>query len=281
MIKITRCCLRALHMWRKPWLLSQGPVLGTPCRRLMLTADASLTGWGVIMSGRSARGLWGSRHFTGHLNCLEMLAMSQENPDSYGPGILRAGPSGEERGPLHSTVPISPLCPWEISLPTLPVLQGAAVSSEPTPQSLPPGNVAELGGEAYQCRVLPSGLALSPPHFHQVCGCCSGSSETPGHLHTELYQRLLIPSSPKSRERRPVTHCEAVSTTAGSDGSCHPRPREWMLHPEMVKQIWRVFGQAQVDIFVTQKKSQCPLWFSLTHSVPLGLDAMVQTWLQR
>ncbi|KAI2652574.1 Peptide methionine sulfoxide reductase MsrA [Labeo rohita] len=24
------------------------------------------------------------------------------------------------------------------------------------------------------------------------------------------------------------------------------RPREWMLHPEMVKQIWRVFGQAQL-----------------------------------
>ncbi|KAL0188106.1 hypothetical protein M9458_015205, partial [Cirrhinus mrigala] len=34
---------------------------------------------------------------------------------------------------------------------------------------------------------------------------------------------------------------------------------------------------AQVDLFATQKTSQCPLWFSLTHPAPLGLDAMVQT----
>ncbi|KAL0150783.1 hypothetical protein M9458_053901 [Cirrhinus mrigala] len=33
MIKVTRRCLRALDMWKKPWFLSQGPVLGAPCRR--------------------------------------------------------------------------------------------------------------------------------------------------------------------------------------------------------------------------------------------------------
>ncbi|KAI2654668.1 enzymatic polyprotein [Labeo rohita] len=45
-----------------------------------------------------------------------------------------------------------------------------------------------------------------------------------------------------------------------------------------VKQIWRVFGQAQVDLFATQENAQCPRWFSLTHPAPLGLDSMVQTW---
>ncbi len=50
---------------------------------------------------------------------------------SHGPGLKRAGPSGEERGTLHYTVPVSPQCPQEISLLTLPVFQGAAVSSEP------------------------------------------------------------------------------------------------------------------------------------------------------
>ncbi len=35
-IKVTRRCLRALEMWRKPWFLSQGPVLGVPCRRVTL-----------------------------------------------------------------------------------------------------------------------------------------------------------------------------------------------------------------------------------------------------
>ncbi len=57
-----------------------------------------------------------------------------------------------------------------------------------------------------------------------------------------------------------------------------PRPREWMLHPEVVKKIWRVFGQAQVDLFATQETAQCPFWYSLTLPAPWGLDAMVQTW---
>ncbi|KAI2664440.1 ORF V: Enzymatic polyprotein [Labeo rohita] len=43
MIKVTRRCLRALDMWRNPWFLSQGPVLGAPCRRVTLATDASLT----------------------------------------------------------------------------------------------------------------------------------------------------------------------------------------------------------------------------------------------
>ncbi|KAI2662333.1 Transposon Ty3-G Gag-Pol polyprotein [Labeo rohita] len=75
MIKVTRQCLRALDMWKKPWFLSQGPVLGAPCRRITLATDASLTGWGAVMSGHPARGLWSSRHLTWHINCLEMLAV--------------------------------------------------------------------------------------------------------------------------------------------------------------------------------------------------------------
>ncbi len=69
-----------------------------------------------------------------------------ECPDANGPGLLRADPSGEERCTLHHTVPVSPQCPQEISLLTLPVFQGAAVSSERFSQSLPPRNVTELGG---------------------------------------------------------------------------------------------------------------------------------------
>ncbi|KAI2668277.1 Transposon Ty3-G Gag-Pol polyprotein [Labeo rohita] len=75
MIKVTRRCLRALDMWKKPWFLSQGPVLGAPCRRVTLATDASLTGWGAVMSGHPARGLWSGRHLTWHINCLEMLAV--------------------------------------------------------------------------------------------------------------------------------------------------------------------------------------------------------------
>ncbi len=33
------------------------------------------------------------------------------------------------------------------------------------------------------------------PHFHEVCGCCSGSPATLGHLQTELHWRLVDSSS--------------------------------------------------------------------------------------
>ncbi len=56
------------------------------------------------------------------------------------------------------------------------------------------------------------------------------------------------------------------------------RPGEWMLHTEVMEQIWKKFGRAQVDLFASRETSQCPLWFSLTHPAPLGLDAIVQTW---
>ncbi len=49
MIKVMRRCFRVLVMWKKPWFLSQGPVLGASCQRRMLRTDASLTGWGAIL----------------------------------------------------------------------------------------------------------------------------------------------------------------------------------------------------------------------------------------
>ncbi len=50
MIKVTRRCLRALVMWKKPWFQ---PALEASCRRKMLMTDASLTGWGAILEARS------------------------------------------------------------------------------------------------------------------------------------------------------------------------------------------------------------------------------------
>ncbi len=60
---------------------------------------------------------------------------------------MRAAPSGEEQRLPQYMVPVSPQCPQEIGLLTLPrtVFQGAAISSERTSQFLPPRNVAELG----------------------------------------------------------------------------------------------------------------------------------------
>ncbi len=75
MIKVTRWWSRALVMWKKPWFLSQGPVLGASCCRKMLTTDASLTGWGAIVEGRSSQSLWKDRNLSWHINRQEMLAV--------------------------------------------------------------------------------------------------------------------------------------------------------------------------------------------------------------
>ncbi|KAL0150616.1 hypothetical protein M9458_054077, partial [Cirrhinus mrigala] len=178
MMKVTRRCLRALDMWRKPWFLSQGPVLGAPCRRVTLATDASLTGWGAVMNGHPAHGLWSGHQLTWHINCLEMLAVFWALKHLY---------------PLYKL--------------------------------------------AHQILVWSQDKLLSLRAVH-----------VPGHLN--MGADIL------SRQG--------------------PRPGEWMLHPEVVRQIWRVFGQAQVDLFATQENAQCPRWFSLTHPDPLGLDAMVQ-----
>ncbi|KAI2668514.1 Transposon Ty3-G Gag-Pol polyprotein [Labeo rohita] len=143
MIKVTRRCLRALDMWRKPWFLSQGPMLGAPCRRVMFINH---------QGGLCSRPLYKLVH--------QILVWSQDKLLS-----LRA---------------------------------------------------------VY----------------------------VPGHLN--LGADIL------SRQG--------------------PSPREWMLHPEVVRQIWRVFGPARVDLFATRENTQCPLWYSLVRPATLGLDAMVQTW---
>ncbi len=73
-----------------------------------------------------------------------------------------AGPSGEEQC-THHMVPVSPQCPQETVLLTLPppVLQGTAVSSERISQH-PPGNVAALGGSLPRRMSLEQLVRLSP-----------------------------------------------------------------------------------------------------------------------
>ncbi len=70
-----RQCFCGLVMWKKPWFLSQGPILRTSCHRKILTTDASLTGWGAILEGRSNQGLWKDHHLSWHINRLEILAI--------------------------------------------------------------------------------------------------------------------------------------------------------------------------------------------------------------
>ncbi len=210
MIKVTWRCIRALDMWRKPWFLFQGPVLGAPCRRIMLVTEASLTGWGMVMSGRSARGLWSSRHLTWHINCLEMLAVFR--------ALKHFLPDLRDRHVLVRT---------ENTTVVSYINHQGGLRSRP------------LYKLAHQILVWSQGKLFSLRAVH-----------ISGHLN--MGADILLRQG--------------------------PRPGEWMLHTVVVKQIWRVFGQAQVDFFTTQETLQYPLWFSLTHPAPLGLYAMVQIW---
>ncbi len=50
-------------------------MLRASCHCRMLTTDASLTGWGAILEGRSSQGLWKDQHLSWHINRLEILAV--------------------------------------------------------------------------------------------------------------------------------------------------------------------------------------------------------------
>ncbi len=52
---------------------------------------------------------------------------------------------------------------------------------------------------------------------------------------------------------------------------------EWRLHPESVRMIWNLYGEAEVDLFATSENAHCPAFFSLSHS-PLEGDALTARW---
>ncbi|KAI2664153.1 hypothetical protein H4Q32_002288 [Labeo rohita] len=332
--------------------------------------------------------------------------------DTHSRSPQRSGngsPYWEKRVAPHSTVSVSLQCPQETNTLTLPVFQGAVVSGNPIPQSLPPGNAAELGsspplrGSLEQLvRLVPAGapfqdtelavqrnpeaslerlvplvdylaawkllpnvsawvlhtvergyriqFSAPPPPFSGVFPTLVGPEQgLDGGLRPILDQRQLICSVMRLKFRM-LTVSQVVSqirsedwfvtidlkhtyfhvsilhrhrkflrfafrgeayqyrvlpfglalsartftkeplNDAGTFVTCSDRVnphcsrenarrlREWMLHPDVVKQIWRVFGQAQVDLFATQENAQCPHWYSLTHLAPLGLDHMVEMW---
>ncbi len=66
-IWVTRQGLHTLSMWFRPRFLTLGPTLGP--------TDAFLTGWGAVLDGRPAQGIWRGHLLEWHINCLEMMAL--------------------------------------------------------------------------------------------------------------------------------------------------------------------------------------------------------------
>ncbi len=197
MIKVTPQYLRALVMWKKPWFLSQGPMLGASCCRKMLTTDDSLTGWGVILEGCSSQSLWNNHHLSWHNNCLEMLAvfLALKNflADLRGHHVL-------VRSDNTSVV----------------------------------SNISHQGG------------SRSRPLCKLAC-------------------QILLWSQGKLLSLRAAYIPGVHNVEADILSRQGLRPGEWWLHPEVVKLIWREFGQAQVDLFASHETvSLSTLFFWLT-----------------
>ncbi len=47
---------------------------------------------------------------------------------------------------------------------------------------------------------------------------------------------------------------------------------EWMLHPQVVQKIWKIFGKAEVDLFASKDNSHCPTYYSKDR------DALAHDW---
>ena len=75
-LRVSRACIRALRPWRdREFLLRGVPLGGLPHRRQVLSTDASLTGWGAVWEGRTARGMWQPPWTLEHINVLELKAI--------------------------------------------------------------------------------------------------------------------------------------------------------------------------------------------------------------
>ncbi|XP_062279213.1 uncharacterized protein LOC133984014 [Scomber scombrus] len=99
-------------------------------------------------------------------------------------------------------------------------------------------------------------LSHKPPGGNQVCTVVAGVPGPP-----------VVGGSPPSQHEGDFLSC------------CKPPPGEWLLHPEVVFNIWDVFGRAEVDLFATEESTHCPLLFSLTEETsPLGQDALAHDW---
>ncbi|XP_075959924.1 LOW QUALITY PROTEIN: uncharacterized protein LOC142963104 [Anarhichas minor] len=74
-VKISPACVVTLRPWGDSTALTSGVPLGTVSSRVTLTTDASLSGWGATMLGRTVNGTWDPRQAQMHVNLLELWAV--------------------------------------------------------------------------------------------------------------------------------------------------------------------------------------------------------------
>ncbi|KAK9533173.1 hypothetical protein VZT92_008331 [Zoarces viviparus] len=77
-------------------------------------------------------------------------------------------------------------------------------------------------------------------------------------------RKILVWSSTRLLSLR-ATHVPGV-LNRGADllSRGNPLYGEWTLHPQVVKQVWQTYGQADVDLFASQENAHCPRLISTT-----------------
>ncbi len=74
-VNITQECRRSFSPWMDLAFLRAGVPLEQVSRHVVVTTDASSTGWGATCNRQAASGLWTGPQLLWHINCLELLAV--------------------------------------------------------------------------------------------------------------------------------------------------------------------------------------------------------------
>ncbi len=74
-VNITQECRRSFSPWTDLAFLRAGVPLEQVSRHVVVTIDASSTGWGATCNGQAASGLWTGPRLLWQVNCLELLAV--------------------------------------------------------------------------------------------------------------------------------------------------------------------------------------------------------------
>ncbi|KAL0187588.1 hypothetical protein M9458_014687, partial [Cirrhinus mrigala] len=74
-VNITPLCRKTLSPWTDMAFLRSGVPLEQVSRRIVVTTDASKTGWGAVCNGQAASGVWSGLRLLWHINCLELLTV--------------------------------------------------------------------------------------------------------------------------------------------------------------------------------------------------------------
>ncbi len=157
---------------------------------------------------------------------------------------------------------------------TLVLVSGPRAWSSLLPRNASDGCISHHLGSSHEWPPCPRSVEWSPSHVaHQLPGDAGRASSTQTLSTRPERSPCVGASTDNTAVVFYINHLEvcvcAPCTSWFTRSFCGPkensslravhipghqlRPGEWIIHPEVVKQIWRVLGQAQVDLLATRQ----------------------------